>query len=160
MSEFRSTVLDPKVPGSRKLSLIEILIDHRGETEEFEARFNDAAEKWRVGIRLEGTRFVAVESEELHERIVRPALFLLRDPQFEEVEHRCLGVDVHDAVDADADYRSDAGQLDQGGDNGAGMASEHAESGSAVAGTNGVNLPRFQAFSKRNDCGTLGTASR
>ncbi len=46
---------------------------------------NEAAERFRVGIRLEGKRFVDIISEHIHQEIVRPALRLLAEAELEPV---------------------------------------------------------------------------
>jgi len=68
-----------------RLSAVELLLDIVGGTSEFHDLANDAAQRFRVGLRLEGNRFVDITSEHVHQEIVKPALQLLAKPEFESV---------------------------------------------------------------------------
>jgi hypothetical protein len=77
----------PSVNAHVRLSAVEHLIDVVSHsTTGFSDLVNDAAERFRVGIRLEGNRFVDVTSELVHQEVVRPALQLLANPEFEPVD--------------------------------------------------------------------------
>lgn len=66
-------------------NLIDV-VDNSYQTSGFKALINEAAMRFRVGIRLEGSRFVDVTSEEVHREVVQPALSLLADTRFERAE--------------------------------------------------------------------------
>jgi len=74
-------------PGQR-FAAIEHLLDVRGESSdpEFEDRVNDRAGYFRVGVRMENGRFIAIMSEHLHTEIVQPTLLLLSDGRFAKVD--------------------------------------------------------------------------
>lgn len=72
-----------------RLSAVEHLLDVTGDSSEadkFAERVNEAARRFRVGVRLEGKRFVELSSEILHQEVVRPALLLVSSPEFEAVD--------------------------------------------------------------------------
>lgn len=75
---FLPTLVDPYV----RLSAIELLLDIVGDTDEFHDLANEAAQRFRVGLRLEGNRFVDTISEHVHQEVVRPTLQLLAKPEF------------------------------------------------------------------------------
>lgn len=68
-----------------RLSAVELLLDIVPDTDEFQDLVNEAAQRFRVGLRLEGNRFVDITSEHVHQEIVKPALQLLAKPEFESV---------------------------------------------------------------------------
>jgi hypothetical protein len=71
-----------------RLSMVEHLLDMLdADFLDFEERVNERARFWRVGLRLEGKRFLPLASEHLHEEIVRPTLVLLSDARLEGVDH-------------------------------------------------------------------------
>jgi hypothetical protein len=47
---------------------------------------NERARWFRVGVRIEGRRFIAVTSEHLHREVVQPTLLLLGDARFETID--------------------------------------------------------------------------
>ena len=69
-----------------RLSAIEHLYDVRQPSEDFNDLVNEAAARFRVGIRLEGARFVDVTSTLIHREVVRPALQLLAEPEYDSVD--------------------------------------------------------------------------
>jgi hypothetical protein len=76
---------DPHV----RLTAIELLIDTIDDAEstrKFESLANEAAERFHIGIRLEGTRFVDVTSEAIHQEVVRPVLILLSTPELKDID--------------------------------------------------------------------------
>ncbi len=88
MSEavFREWITGSVLTPGRKLSMLELLLDECGGNKEFEDLVNDAAGRWRVGVRFRGARFVPVDSEELHRTVVEPALAVLAEPEFQSAE--------------------------------------------------------------------------
>lgn len=77
------------VSGADRLAVVEHLLDvvaDKWGAGEDHARFveavNERARHFRVGLRLEGRRFVPLTSEHMHQEVVRPALLLLQDPRF------------------------------------------------------------------------------
>jgi hypothetical protein len=68
-----------------RLSAVELLLDTAGDTDQFHDLANEAAQRFRVGLRLEGNRFIDITSEHVHQEVVRPALQLLAKPGFESV---------------------------------------------------------------------------
>lgn len=71
----------------QRFAAIEHLLDVRGPSHaEFEDRVNDRARYFRVGVRMENGRFIPITSEHLHTEIVQPALLLLSDERFAEVD--------------------------------------------------------------------------
>jgi hypothetical protein len=82
----------PTLPLSREASLgqrlaaIEHLLDAASGDASFEDMVNDRARFFRVGLRLEGNRFIPVAGEHLHTEIVQPTLLLLADDRFTEVD--------------------------------------------------------------------------
>lgn len=89
-----------------RISAIEHLLDvvNYG-TEKFVDRVNDRARWFRVGLRIEGHRFIPVTEEHLHTELVQPALLLLHDPALAEIDalyrkafDRVLGNDAAGAV--------------------------------------------------------------
>lgn len=96
------------LPVSARLSAIEHLLDIAGEdAEDFVERVNDRARWFRVGLRIEGRRFVPVTQEHLHTEIVQPTLLLLGDPGLADVDalyrkafNRALGNDASGAITA------------------------------------------------------------
>lgn len=71
-----------------RLSAIELLldvVDDQGDSG-FRDRVNDRARHYRVGLRLEGNRFVPVTSEHVHQDVVQPALILLSSDRFKDID--------------------------------------------------------------------------
>lgn len=68
-----------------RLSAVELLLDIARDPDRFHDLANEAAQRFRVGLRLEGNRFVDITSEHVHQEIVKPALQLLAKPEFESV---------------------------------------------------------------------------
>jgi hypothetical protein len=69
------------------MSAVEHLIDVRDPPgEDFNDLVNEAAARFRVGVRLEGARFVDVSSTLIHQEVVRPALQLLAQPEYDSVD--------------------------------------------------------------------------
>jgi len=79
--------VDPYV----RLSAVEVLLDVVRDAGvvrdawQFHDLANEAAERFRVGLRIEGNRFVDITSEHVHQEVVKPALQLLAKPEFESV---------------------------------------------------------------------------
>ncbi|MEX0789374.1 MAG: hypothetical protein WD178_01215 [Actinomycetota bacterium] len=69
-----------------RLAAVEHLLDLGGAQPDFSEAVNQKAEEHYVGLRLEGTRFLYSTSEEIAEEVVRPAVVLLADPRFEDVQ--------------------------------------------------------------------------
>jgi len=72
-----------------RLSAIEHLLDIIGDTgdaDDFSDLTNEAADRFRVGIRLEGKRFVDITSQHLHRDAVRPTLLLLGEQALRPVD--------------------------------------------------------------------------
>lgn len=71
-----------------RLTAIEHLLDLQkwGVPEEFQEAVNGKAQWFRVGVRLEGYRFVSVTSEHIHEEVVKPTLLLLASPGFAKID--------------------------------------------------------------------------
>jgi len=80
-TSFRTDMVDYYV----RLSAVELLLDIVQDTDQFHDLANEAAQRFRVGLRLEGNRFVDITSEHVHKEVVRPALQLLAKPEFESV---------------------------------------------------------------------------
>lgn len=81
--------LDPEPRNAtlgERLAAIEHLLDAVSTDSDFQKMVNDRARHFRVGLLLEGDRFVPVTSEHLHTEIVRPTLILLSDNRFEDVD--------------------------------------------------------------------------
>jgi len=76
---YRATV-------GQRFAAIEHLLDQVGSSEEFAETVNNRARWFRVGVRLEGSRFVPVTSEHLHTEVVQPALVLLSDPRYATID--------------------------------------------------------------------------
>jgi hypothetical protein len=72
-------------PGQR-FAAIEHFLDLTQGNAQFEERVNDRARWFRVGVRLEDRRFTPITSEYLHAEVVRPALLLLAQERFAEVD--------------------------------------------------------------------------
>ncbi len=92
-----------------RLSAVELLLDVVLDTDKFHDLANEAAERFRVGLRLEGNRFVDITSEHVHQEVVKPALQLLAKPEFESVNElyrkgfdRLLAGDAAGAITAAA----------------------------------------------------------
>ena len=83
-----TSFLQDKAHGSVRLSAIELLLDmvSASEARAFRDLANEAAERFRVGLRLEGNRFVDMTSEHVHQEVVKPALQLLAKPEFKSVD--------------------------------------------------------------------------
>jgi hypothetical protein len=75
-----------KASAALRLAAVELLLNVTVPDPAFQEQVNDRARWFRVGIRLEGTRFVPLTSEFLHEHVVRPALLLLADERFSAVD--------------------------------------------------------------------------
>lgn len=71
---------------AQRLAAVEHLMDVVGEVSEFAQATNDKARWLRIGVAVEGRRFVALQSAHAHEEIVRPALLLLSDPGMRAVD--------------------------------------------------------------------------
>jgi hypothetical protein len=69
-----------------RFAAIEHLIDVARPDNEFAERVNDRARWFRVGVRIEDGRFIPITSEHLHTEIVRPALLLLSQESFAEID--------------------------------------------------------------------------
>lgn len=71
-----------------RLAAIEHLLDicEDRDLTKFTAAVNDRAGYFRVGVRLEGRRFVPATSEHSHTEIVQPTLLLLSDGRFADVD--------------------------------------------------------------------------
>jgi hypothetical protein len=69
-----------------RLAAVEHLLDLGGAQPDFTEAVNQKAEEHYVGLRLEGTRFLYSTSEEIQEEVVRPAIVLLADARFEDVQ--------------------------------------------------------------------------
>ena len=70
-----------------KLSAVEHLLDIAGpDGKEFVERVNERARWLRVGLRIEGRRFVPVTEEHLHTEVVQPTLLLLHNPALAAVD--------------------------------------------------------------------------
>ena len=80
-TSFLPTLVDPYV----RLSAVELLLDIVLDTDQFHELANEAAQRFRVGLRLEGNRFIDMTSEHVHLEVVRPSLQLLAKPEFEPV---------------------------------------------------------------------------
>lgn len=81
----RTSFLPGRVDYYVRLSAVELLLDIAREPDRFHDLANEAAQRFRVGLRLEGNRFVDITSEHVHQEVVRPALQLLAKPEFESV---------------------------------------------------------------------------
>jgi hypothetical protein len=88
------TTLDVRpIHAAMRLSAVETLLDvigfavrsRKGDAE-FLRLVNDRSELFRVGVRLEGKRFVTINSEHLYEEILRPTVLLLNDSRFAGVD--------------------------------------------------------------------------
>jgi hypothetical protein len=118
MSTFRSIVatghletadsLSRAVSVHDRLAAIETLVDVVSPTgDAFACHLNQRANYFRVGLRLDGHRFVSLASEHTHQEIVQPTLLLLDDERFVEVDKlyrkafdRRLGDDPSGAITA------------------------------------------------------------
>lgn len=69
-----------------RLSAIEHILDVVGSNPEFADAVNERARHFRVGLRLEDTRFIPMTSEHLHVEVVQPTLLLLSDPALTAVD--------------------------------------------------------------------------
>lgn len=72
-----------------RISAIEHLLDVMGESADmgaFTSLANEAADRFRVGLRLEGTRFLEVTSELIHREVVKPALVILASPELKPID--------------------------------------------------------------------------
>lgn len=69
-----------------RLAAVEHLLDLGGAQPGFTDAVNQKAEEHYVALRLEGTRFMYSTSEQIEEEVVRPAVVLLSDPKFEDVQ--------------------------------------------------------------------------
>lgn len=78
--------LPGKVSTHVRLSAVEHVLDIAGPSGDFNDLVNEAAARFRVGIRLEGARFVDVTSTLIHQEVVRPALQLLAEPEYDSVD--------------------------------------------------------------------------
>jgi hypothetical protein len=93
-----------------RLSAVEHLLDASASaSDNFGDLVNEAAERFHVGIRLEGNRFVDVTSKAVHQEVVRPALQLLGGIKFAPVNElyrkgfdRLLAGDPAGAITASA----------------------------------------------------------
>lgn len=84
--EGRTSFLRGTVGAYVRLSAVEHLLDVVDDYGDFNDLVNEAAQRFRVGLRLEGNRFVDVISEHVHQEVVRPTLQLLALPEFEPVD--------------------------------------------------------------------------
>ena len=107
--EGRTSFLPGMVDVYVRLSAVERLLDVMDYSGNFNDLVNEAAQRFRVGIRIEGSRFVDVISEHVHQEVVRPALQLLARPEFEPVDElyrkgfdRLLSGDPAGAITASA----------------------------------------------------------
>jgi hypothetical protein len=79
-----------RVSSGVRLAAIEHLLDVvRGDdeaTDAFQDSFDDRAKYYRVGLRLEGRRFIPLTSEPMHNEVVEPTLLLLSEERFREVD--------------------------------------------------------------------------
>jgi len=89
--------------------LVDVVVERHGEDDiaQFREAVNERARHFRVGVRLEGSRFIPITSEHLHREVVQPALVLLRDPRFRNADtlyrkafDRALGGDPSGALTA------------------------------------------------------------
>lgn len=69
-----------------RLAAIEHLLDVLHHIEDLIELINNRAHWFRVGLRIEGRRFVAVTQEHLHEVVVQPTLLLLANPDLTAVD--------------------------------------------------------------------------
>lgn len=69
-----------------RLAAVEHLLDLGGAQPDFTEAVNQKAEEHYVALRLEGTRFLYSTSDEIEEEVVRPAVVLLADPRFKDVQ--------------------------------------------------------------------------
>jgi hypothetical protein len=69
-----------------RLAAVEHLLDLGGAQPDFAGAVNQKAGEHYVALRLEGTRFLYSTSEQIQEEVVRPAVVLLADPRFEQVQ--------------------------------------------------------------------------
>jgi len=70
-----------------RLSAVEHLLDlARDASQGFVERVNDRARWFRVGLRIEGRRFVPLTEEHLHTELVQPTLRLLHRPELADVD--------------------------------------------------------------------------
>jgi len=73
-------------PVAVRLAAVEFLLDLKGGSESFNEAVNDRARWFHVGVRLDGNRFVPTTSDLLHVEVVQPALKLLVDVRFSDVD--------------------------------------------------------------------------
>lgn len=79
----------PVVSVGVRLSAIEHLLDVLDDevaAREFADGVEDRARFYRVGLRLEGRRFIPASSEHLHREIVEPTLVLLSDESYSDID--------------------------------------------------------------------------
>jgi hypothetical protein len=71
-----------------RLTGIETILDLQREDDvgEFTMHLNERGRWFRVGLRLEGRRFVPIKTEHLHQSIVQPVLLLLHDRRFIDID--------------------------------------------------------------------------
>ncbi len=71
-----------------KLSAIEHVLDvvPEGDAALLRDLINDRARYHRVGVQIEGNRFLPVTSEHVHKEVVQPTLALLREGRFEGID--------------------------------------------------------------------------
>lgn len=69
-----------------RLAAIETLLDLQEPAEDFAEYLNERARWFRVGLRLEGKRFIPIKGEHLHAEVVQPTLLLLAEQRFEQVD--------------------------------------------------------------------------
>lgn len=63
-----------------RLAAVEHLMDLLSDQADFVEAVNDKARWLRVGVTIEGRRFVPLNNQHLHQEVVRPTLLLLSDP--------------------------------------------------------------------------------
>ena len=131
---------------------------------EFGEMFGNAAQRFRVGVRLEGNRFVDTTSELMHEEVTRPTLLLLSDASLKEVDDlyrkahdRLLSNDPAGAITAAVSALEE--MLRQLGASGAqlGDLAQAARSQGFVGPGVYQQIIRMNAFRDESDAHTAGT---
>ena len=130
----------------------------------FEDLVNEAAARFRVGIRLEGSRFVELTSEHFHETVTRPALLLLSEPGLEEVDglyrkayERLLAGDAGGAITAAASAVEQ--MLRELGSSGGGLQplARHARAQGRITAGVEQQIVKLDAFRAESDAHSAGT---
>ena len=88
MLKYKNVPVDLSI----QLTAVEVLLDvleaspGEGSVDWFVERVNERARLFRIGVRLEGTRFMPVGSEHMHTTVVRPALVFLSEERLTDVD--------------------------------------------------------------------------